>query len=101
MIVSPSGVGAAGFDAAASGGPGYDDYVADPAHPVPFLPRPIHLAGEEGEKSWQTWLVSDQREASSRTDVLTYETAPLTAPLKIRQGSGSPLRVLAMIETKS
>jgi kynurenine formamidase len=25
----------------------------------------------------------------------------LTAPLKIRQGSGSPLRVLALIETKS
>jgi putative CocE/NonD family hydrolase len=70
--------GNAGFAAAGAGSPGYDDYVSDPAKPVPFLPRPINLDGEEGEKAWQTWLVSDQRPASSRTDVLTYETPVLT-----------------------
>ena len=88
--------GHAGFDAATAGGPGYDDYVADPAHPVPFLPRPVHLAGEEGEKSWQTWLVSDQREANSRTDVLTYETDPLTAPVGI---AGEPVANLVASTT--
>jgi putative CocE/NonD family hydrolase len=63
--------------------PGYTAYVSDPAKPVPFLPRPVHLSDEAGERAWQTWLVSDQRPAASRTDVLTYETPPLTAPLKI------------------
>ncbi len=67
--------------------PGYDEYVADPAKPVPFLPRPVHLEGDQGERDWQTWLVSDQREAASRTDVLTFESDKLTAPLQI---SGEP-----------
>jgi putative CocE/NonD family hydrolase len=66
----------------------FDSYVSDPAKPVPYLPRPIHIEGEEGAKSWQTWLVSDQRDVASRTDVLSFSTAPLAAPLKI---SGEPV----------
>jgi uncharacterized protein len=66
----------------------FDSYIADPAKPVPYLPRPIHIAGEAGETSWQTWLVSDQRDVASRTDVLSFATAPLTEPLKI---SGEPI----------
>jgi putative CocE/NonD family hydrolase len=68
--------------------PGYTAYVSDPAKPVPFLPRPVHLEGEDGERAWQTWLVSDQRPAASRTDVLTYETDVLDRPVKI---AGEPL----------
>jgi len=67
--------------------PGFDSYVSDPAKPVPYLPRPIHIEGD-GETSWQTWLTSDQRDAASRTDVLTYTSSILTAPLKI---SGNPV----------
>jgi putative CocE/NonD family hydrolase len=70
---------------------GADDkttYVSDPAKPVPYLPRPIHTEGEDGAKQWQTWLVSDQRHAESRPDVLTYETAPLPADTKI---AGEPV----------
>jgi hypothetical protein len=66
----------------------FETYVSDPAKPVPFLPRPIHLHGETGEASWQTWLVSDQRDAAARTDVLCFSTPVLTAPLKI---SGKPI----------
>jgi putative CocE/NonD family hydrolase len=66
----------------------YDSYVSDPAKPVPYLPRPIHIAGEEGATSWQTWLVSDQRNAAARTDVLTFTTAALQEPVKI---SGEPI----------
>ena len=58
------------------------------AKPVPYLPRPIHIGGEEGETTWQTWLVSDQRDAASRTDVLSFETPILSEPLKI---SGEPI----------
>ena len=85
LFLQPNGKLA--FNRAPASEPGYDEYVSDPAKPVPFLPRPVHLKGEEGYHSWQTWLVSDQREASSRTDVLTYTSDILTAPLKI---SGPP-----------
>jgi putative CocE/NonD family hydrolase len=80
--------GGLSFAAPAPGAPGYTSYVSDPAKPVPFLPRPVHLAGEAGEKAWQTWLVSDQRPAASRTDVLTYESPVLDAPVKI---AGEPV----------
>ncbi len=56
---------------------GFESYIADPAKPVPYLPRPIHIGGEEGEMSWQTWLVSDQRDVASRTDVLSFATPVL------------------------
>lgn len=63
---------------------GSDSYVSDPAKPVPFLPRPIAL-GDEAR--WKPWLTSDQRSVDGRPDVLVYETAPLSAPLRI---SGEP-----------
>ncbi|MDO1530449.1 CocE/NonD family hydrolase [Fulvimonas sp. R45] len=76
-----------GFDAPA-GGTAYDEYVSDPAHPVPFRARPIQPIGYDHGLTWSEWLVDDQREASGRTDVLSYETAPLTAPLAI---AGAPV----------
>ena len=69
-------------------GSGFESYVSDPAKPVPYLPRPIHISGDAGEPSWQTWLVSDQREAASRTDVVSFSTPVLTEPLKL---SGEPI----------
>jgi putative CocE/NonD family hydrolase len=75
--------------------PGFDSYVSDPAHPAPYLPRPIHIE-DDGESSWQTWLTSDQREASSRTDVLTYASPVLSAPLKI---AGQPVANLVASTT--
>jgi putative CocE/NonD family hydrolase len=80
--------GKLGFDRVVAADPGFDEYISDPAKPVPFLPRPIHTGDEEGEHDWQTWLVRDQREASSRTDVLTFTSDVLTTPLKI---SGAPV----------
>ena len=85
LFLQPNGK--LGFNQAPATEPGFDEYVSDPAKPVPFLPRPIHLEGEEGYHDWQTWLVRDQREASGRTDVLNYTSDVLTAPLKI---SGIP-----------
>jgi putative CocE/NonD family hydrolase len=65
----------------------FESYVSDPAKPVPYLPRPIHI-GAEGASSWQTWLVSDQRDAAARTDVLSFATPVLKEPVKI---SGEPI----------
>jgi putative CocE/NonD family hydrolase len=75
-----------GFDAPA-GDAAYDEYVSDPAHPVPFRARPIQPIGYGDGQTWSQWLVDDQREASGRTDVLTYVSDTLTAPLTI---SGAP-----------
>lgn len=68
----------------------YDEYVADPAKPVPFIPRPVRM---EDEHAWKPWLVSDQRFVSDRTDVLSYVSEPLKEPLVL---SGAPVvRLLA------
>lgn len=50
-----------------------DSYVSDPAKPVPFLPRPVRWSDPD---VWKPWLVSDQRFAADRPDVLTY-TGPV------------------------
>lgn len=44
------------------------------------------LANDEG--AWRTWLLDDQRFVDGRPDVLSYETAPLTAPMKL---GGEPI----------
>jgi putative CocE/NonD family hydrolase len=59
--------------------------VSDPAKPVPYLSRPVRFSDHD---RWTTWLVSDQRSVDGRPDVLTYETEPLTAPVRI---SGAPI----------
>jgi putative CocE/NonD family hydrolase len=83
----------------ASGGAAsdFESYVSDPAKPVPYLSRPIHI-GDEGESSWQTWLVSDQRNAAARTDVLSFTTPALKEPVKI---SGQPIANLIASTTGS
>jgi putative CocE/NonD family hydrolase len=75
----------AGFTAPAAGGAPFDEYVSDPAKPVPFRSRPIQPVGGA---SWARWLVDDQRDASGRTDVLAFTSDAVTAPLKI---SGQPV----------
>jgi putative CocE/NonD family hydrolase len=62
-----------------------DSYVSDPAKPVPYLPRPVRFADSD---RWKQWLVTDQRSVADRTDVLTYSTAALTAPVRI---GGAPV----------
>jgi putative CocE/NonD family hydrolase len=64
---------------------GSDSYVSDPSKPVPFEPRPVKFS-DSG--AWRTWLVRDQRFIDGRPDVLTYETPPLTAPLRLQ---GKPI----------
>lgn len=68
----------------------YDEYISDPAKPVPFRARPVRPVGYDLHKglTWPEWLVDDQREASGRTDVLTYVTDVLTSPVKI---TGQPM----------
>lgn len=62
---------------------GEDSYVSDPAKPVPHLPRPVNF----GDGRWGDWLVSDQRHADGRPDVMTYQTPVLTEAVRV---SGAP-----------
>src|SRR5260370_30545832 len=52
----------------------FDEYISDPAKPVPFI---------VGQAPGMTreHMTEDQRFASTRTDVLVYETEPLTEDL--------------------
>ena len=74
--------GRAGF--AAPTAEGFDEYLADPAKPVPYLPRPVRFADSD---AWRWWLLTDQRMVADRPDVLAYVSEPLTAPIKI---AGAP-----------
>ena len=54
----------------------FDEYVSDPAKPVPF----VNYAGLNVP---QEYMVSDQRFADSRTDVLVYQTPVLQEDVTI------------------
>jgi putative CocE/NonD family hydrolase len=66
----------------------FDEYVSDPAKPVPYRARPIQPVGYGQGMTWSQWLVDDQREASGRTDVLAFVSELLNEPVKI---SGQPV----------
>jgi putative CocE/NonD family hydrolase len=70
--------GAATFDRPKAAG--HYDYVSDPAHPVPFIPRPIDMGDS---MQWKPWLVHDQRFVTDRPDVASWKTAPLEAAVHI------------------
>jgi hypothetical protein len=66
----------------------FEEYVSDPAKPVPFRARPIQPVGYGTGRTWSEWLVDDQREASGRPDVVAFVSDVLNAPVKI---SGEPV----------
>ncbi|HEX6536812.1 MAG TPA: CocE/NonD family hydrolase [Gemmatimonadaceae bacterium] len=69
--------GSAAPDLGTAHTPEYDAYISDPAHPIPYTPRP-----DDGG-AWRFWLEQDQRFVDDRPDVLTWESAPLTEDLTI------------------
>ena len=68
--------GTLSFAAPTETGEAYDSYVDDPAHPVPFTQERRPTQGF-------LWMVEDQWFASTRPDVLTYQTEPLTENVTI------------------
>ena len=60
----------------------FDEFLSDPAKPVPYRLRPT-LGSSATESTWGEWLMDDQRQAASRPDVLVYETEPLTEPVRL------------------
>jgi uncharacterized protein len=76
------------FTAPKPGGAAFEEYVSDPAKPVPYRARPIQPMGYSAGMTWSEWLVDDQREQSGRPDVEVFVSDVLHAPLKI---SGQPI----------
>ncbi len=66
--------GALTFTPPAAGGSAFDEYVSDPAKPVPYTM-------EVANSYPRSYPLHDQRFAASRTDVLTYVTEPLEEDL--------------------
>ena len=64
-------------------GSAFDQYVSDPAHPVPYRRRPIEETYSKSGSGWYTWLSQDQRFVDDRPDVLTWRTEPLTEDVTI------------------
>jgi putative CocE/NonD family hydrolase len=56
---------------APTGSGGYREYISDPANPVPYTSETRHWYNP-------AFLCQDQRFAASRSDVLVYQTEPLT-----------------------
>ena len=55
---------------------GYSEYISDPAHPVPYTE-------DIGLRRTREYMIDDQRFASRRTDVLTFNTGVLTEDLTL------------------
>jgi len=72
---------------------GVDEYVSDPAHPVPYTSYPTDSVP-------QRYMDDDQRFASERPDVLVYETEPLKEDVTIA-GPVKPMLKIASTGTDS
>jgi putative CocE/NonD family hydrolase len=68
--------GGLSFDPPGNESPAFDEYVSDPNKPVPFVDYLSQSVPQE-------YMVSDQRFAASRTDVLTYQTGVLQEDVTI------------------
>lgn len=66
----------------------FDEYVSDPARPVPFQDKTAVIMSPE-------YMVEDQRFAARRPDVLVYQTEPLTEDVTIV----GPLRANLVVST--
>ncbi len=77
-----------GFTAPKAGAAAFEEYISDPAKPVPYRARPVQSMGYGAGMTWSEWLVDDQREQSGRPDVAVFTSDVLSAPLKI---SGEPI----------
>jgi putative CocE/NonD family hydrolase len=63
------------------------DYWSDPTHPVTNTLRPNRIVSYDDDH-WKAWLTTDQREYSTRPDVLTFTGPVLTAPVTV---AGAPV----------
>src|SRR5947209_3375377 len=74
------------FDPPAANEPAFAEYTSDPAHPVPY----VNYATLDTP---QEYMLSDQRFAAKRPDVLTFVSAPLEEDITVAGPVAPHLRV--------
>ena len=80
------GGGALGWEAPGAGAGAWDEYVSDPARPVPHI-------GWTAPGMTYEYMTADQRFAATRPDVLVYRTPPLEEDVTIAGPVGVTLNV--------
>ncbi|MCX5755120.1 MAG: CocE/NonD family hydrolase [Gemmatimonadetes bacterium] len=75
--------GALSFDPPTGAELAFDQYVSDPAHPVPYRARPIEQTYDPRGSRWYFWETEDQRFVDGRPDVLTFKSEPLADDVTI------------------
>jgi putative CocE/NonD family hydrolase len=68
--------------------PPYDEYVSDPANPVPYEPN-------SGVDMDPAYMAQDQRFARTRSDILVYQTDPLPNDVTVV----GPIRPILLVST--
>jgi putative CocE/NonD family hydrolase len=66
-----------------TGSGGFDEYVSDPAHPVPYRSRPVEWTYDARGSRWAAWMTEDQRFVAGRQDVLVWQTGRLTLDVRV------------------
>ena len=79
---------ALGFEPPRDGADAFDEYVSDPARPVPYT-------NDKSTAYSRAYTVEDQRFVASRPDVLVYETEPLEEDLTL----AGPLKTTLHVST--
>jgi hypothetical protein len=77
------GSGNLSFDPPKAGETPFNQYVSDPAHPVPYRQRPIERTYDARGTRWRFWETEDQRFVHDRPDVVSWVSDPLTEDLLI------------------
>jgi putative CocE/NonD family hydrolase len=77
------GGGRLSFDPPKASEAPFDQFVSDPAHPVPYRLRPVEQTYDPRGSRWRTWETEDQRFVEGRPDVLTWVSEPLSEDLLI------------------
>jgi uncharacterized protein len=71
------------FDPPKAGESPFDQYISDPAHPVPYRLRPVEQTYDPRGSRWRTWETEDQRFVTDRPDVVSWISEPLTEDMLI------------------
>ena len=77
------------FDPPAAGETAFDQYVSDPAHPVPYRARPVEQTYDPRGSRWRNWETEDQRFVEGRPDVVTWVSEPLAEDMLIAGNVGA------------
>ena len=75
-------LGPRGLLSSSSSGKGFEEYVSDPAKPVPYI-SDVYTLRSTPSRHYREYMVEDQKFASRRPDVLVYQTPVLTEDLTL------------------